>query len=344
MRIAIIGAGFSGLATCWHLLQYQSPVLPIEVVVFDPKGIGGGTSGIAAGLLHPYVGLNAKYNLNGNEGMAATRQLLDIASNVLQEPVASYEGILRLAVTDELHALYSESARLYPDVKWLTADECSRLMPFKSNFEGILIKSGITVYTNLYLQGLWKACEKAGATHQRVACQDLQELNDFDAIVVAAGASVKQFAELSHLALNSVKGQVLELAWPADLDPLSVPLNSMGYLVKTPFKNTCIAGSTYERNYSDASPNVEVALREILPKVQPFFSQIKNVAVIDCRAGVRVTTPNRLPLSQRVTKNCWVITGMGSRGLLYHAFKAQGLAKDLIECAGSSRCAGLFTG
>lgn len=45
MRIAIIGAGFSGLAAAWYFLQQPH----LEVTVFDKKGIGGGASGVAAG-------------------------------------------------------------------------------------------------------------------------------------------------------------------------------------------------------------------------------------------------------------------------------------------------------
>ncbi|HRD55095.1 MAG TPA: FAD-dependent oxidoreductase, partial [Parachlamydiaceae bacterium] len=50
MKIAIIGAGFAGLATAWHLLQHQDKI-PLEVTIFDSSGFGGGASGIAAGLL-----------------------------------------------------------------------------------------------------------------------------------------------------------------------------------------------------------------------------------------------------------------------------------------------------
>lgn len=51
MNIAIIGAGFSGLALAYFLLQSSA-----HVTLFDAVGIGGGASGIATGLLHPYPG------------------------------------------------------------------------------------------------------------------------------------------------------------------------------------------------------------------------------------------------------------------------------------------------
>ena len=51
-RYAIIGGGFAGVATAWHLLAHAST--PISVHLFDGAGIAGGASGAAAGLLHPY--------------------------------------------------------------------------------------------------------------------------------------------------------------------------------------------------------------------------------------------------------------------------------------------------
>lgn len=51
-RYAIVGGGFAGVATAWHLLAHASS--PVSVHLFDGAGIAGGASGAAAGLLHPY--------------------------------------------------------------------------------------------------------------------------------------------------------------------------------------------------------------------------------------------------------------------------------------------------
>ena len=51
-RYAVIGGGFAGVATAWHLLAHANR--PVRVDLFDGAGIAGGASGTAAGLLHPY--------------------------------------------------------------------------------------------------------------------------------------------------------------------------------------------------------------------------------------------------------------------------------------------------
>ena len=85
MKIAIIGAGLSGLAVCWHMLQ----ALPTATVcLYAPEGIDGSSSSIAAGLLHPYVGARSRLNWMGREGMEETRHLLRISEQALQSPVA----------------------------------------------------------------------------------------------------------------------------------------------------------------------------------------------------------------------------------------------------------------
>lgn len=324
MKIAVLGAGFSGLAICWNLLKQHN-----NVTVFDPKGIGGGASGIAAGLLHPYGGLHAKYSWRGLEGMQATVELLSIASEFLQKPVASYTGTLRPALIPEQKVDFLNCCNRYPEVKWLSAAECSQYMPQPVSWEGIYIKNGITVFTDLYLQGLWQACLSKGAKLEKMGCKSLKELTDFDKIIVAMGANTKMLPELAHLPLSIVKGQVLEMEWPKQYSPLKTALNSQGYVVMNADMTSCFAGTTFERDYRDFEPDLVVAKNEILPKLRGIWPMFEELPIIGCRAGLRAVTPNRIPYHKQVLDNCWVFAGMGSKGLLYHALLAREMASSL---------------
>ena len=334
MRIAILGGGFAGLATAWHLLQLQ---LHCEIVLFDPAGIGGGSSGIAAGLVHPYAGAHAKLNRLGHEGVAASLRLLNdssaFAKSLSDQPVYLQNGFLRVAVSAEQEACYQTSSIKYPnDITWLSAEETA------AKFSGILakpsiyIKSAIEVNTPLYLKGLWLSCEKKGAVFTRQAIKDLDQLSDFDVTIIAAGGSCKQFSELDHLSLYYTKGQVLELEWPEGLPQMPFPINSHVYLVMKPDGKSCIVGATYEKEYADADSDLKVAVAEILPRAIELIPELAGSKVLACYSGIRVSTPDHMPLVKQFAKNRWVITGFGSKGLLYHALYAERLARAIMLC------------
>jgi glycine/D-amino acid oxidase-like deaminating enzyme len=323
MKIAVIGAGFCGLATAWHLLNK----LPVSsLVLFDQRGIGGGASGIAAGLLHPFSGAHAKLNRFGREGMIETHELLTISSQALGTPVFNQQGILRLALTEEQKNDFLLCQTKYPsDVEWLESEQCQRLFPYLTSKPGLWIKNGITINSSLYLKGLWKACQEKGALLNIREIRQLEELQDFDLKIFTIGAH-PQLLPLP-IPLSSVKGQVLELEWPSHLPPLPFALNSQAYLIMNSSLKTCLAGATFEKDYLHSDPDLEIAKKEILPKVIAMLPHLESAPIINCYAGLRSVTPTHLPLIKQMNQNTWILTGMGSKGLLYHAL----MAKKLIE-------------
>lgn len=142
MKIAIIGAGFCGLATAWHLLE--EPGYRYQVTIIDSMGIGEGASGVSAGLLHPYAGASAKLNRKGKEGYDAAFHLLNISSRALGRPVFSEDkGVLRLALTErQIHDFKKSNALDDPSVKWLNSDECRSMVQGCAIAPGLWIKSG----------------------------------------------------------------------------------------------------------------------------------------------------------------------------------------------------------
>lgn len=326
MRIAILGAGLCGLATAWHLSQLSDS--DHQITIYSPGGIGKGASGVAAGLLHPYAGAHSKKNWRSEEGMLATKKLLNISTEALGEPVASYSGILRPATTEQQIDDFKKCAMSNLDVHWQTLEECQEI-PGYIHSPGLFIESGIIVDCPKYLQGLWLACLRNGVKLEPIAISSLQSLDDMDVIVVAMGADSSTFSELAHLNIKSLKGQILEFSWPSNLPVLPYPLNSHAYLIMQPNTNSCIVGSTFERQFSSADPDPTTAKKEILPKLQAFFSGLSTNEPIDCRSGIRAEMGNRRPLVSQISKKCCVITGMGSKGLLYHALCAEELCNSI---------------
>jgi glycine/D-amino acid oxidase-like deaminating enzyme len=333
MRIAIIGAGFSGLATAWHLLHSKDLNPLPEIVVFDPLGIGEGTSGMAAGLMHPYAGAHSKLNRWGLEGMKESIHLLESASNSLGKPVADYCGLLRIASTEAQKKDFENSSTLYEDITWQDIDKCKSQVPGVISQPGIFIKSSITVHSKLYLEGLWFACQKKGAVIKKTLITNLDELEKigFDIIVVAAGAWTKKIIQLVDIPVKAVKGQILEIEWPHDKATLPFPLNSHAYLAMDLNRTKCLVGATYERDFNSEGACREFAVQDIMPKAISIYPALYSFKILDCRAGLRASAPDHLPWLKRVNSKTWVITGMGSKGLLYHALYGKQCAKEIID-------------
>lgn len=328
MKVAVIGAGFCGLAVLWHLLNADNKY---EVTLFDENGIGGGASGIAAGLLHPYVGASAKLNWKGKQGFEAARRLLTVSSEALGRSVFDEnQGILRLALTEkQMHEFQKSPALEDPHVSWLEPWQSQSLAKGCTNASALWIRNGLSIFPDLYLQGLWKACVNKGARFEKRHISSLIELKEYSTIISTTGALTKHIVELEPLPIKVVKGQILELEWPACTPALPCSLISQAYIVMKPNSKSCIIGSTYEKNFSDAHPNLSVAKNEILPKALAMLPALQKAKIMNCYAGLRAVTPDHLPLLKQIGSKEWVLTGMGSKGLLYHALMAQELVNRI---------------
>lgn len=325
-NIAIIGAGYSGLATAWHLLK-RSP--HAKITLFDPAGYGGEASKISAGLLHKYAGMHAKRNRLSVEGEAATRELLAVASAALNKSVILSHKILRLALTPEQEADFAKSAAAYDDVEWLPKSACRQIDPELPDAPAILIHSGVAVDTDSYLKGLFTACQERGVLLKQERIGALEELEGFDIVIAAVGASMPLWPELQTVPIRPQKGQLLLLDWKGRT-PLPLSIVSQIYLTMRADKQALIVGATYERNFMDANPDPEKAINDLLPRALLLYPALASAQVLDVKAGLRASTPDHLPIVGHLTGNLYIITGMGSRGLLYHSLYAKKLAAEIF--------------
>lgn len=328
MRIAIIGAGFFGLATAWHLLHHPK-FANSSVTIIDKRGIAGGASGVSAGLLHSYVGLKARLNWRGHEGVQSTLQLLEAASNAHGSPVYEKRGLLRIALTEEQKKYYSQSAQKHPNLSWYCAEEVAEVHKGLAKEPALYIPEAYTVFPSLYLEGLWLSCQSRGTYFEKHSIQSLCELDHFDLIIVATGAESLEIKELSTLPIHRLKGQILEFEWPKDVPPLSMAVTSQIYLIMSADNKTCIVGSTYEREYDSAEPDMERAKQLIIPELYTLFPPLRGAEPISCRAGFRASAPMHLPLVAQISPKCWAVTGLGSKGLLYHSMMSAELLSKI---------------
>ncbi len=313
MKCAVIGAGFSGLALAYFLSREGH-----LVTVIDKKGIGGGASGIAAGLLHPYVGFKGRLNWRGREALEASQKLIQAAA-----PSSYRRGIIRIAASEEQFHYFQEAAKRHDDLEMIPFDHLGIIAK-----KALLIQSGLTVDGFQYLCCLWKAIEARGGQLIIDEIADLNTLASFDRVVVCSGLLAKK---LFALPLNFIKGQLLKLKWPASLPPLGHSLIGKKYVVMEKDQKTCWVGATYERGATDEKTDPASARGEILSGLRQMIPLLAESEVLDVQAGIRAFAPDKRPFFEQIDTRTWTLTGMGSKGLLYHALLAEELTQSCLQ-------------
>ncbi|MBP9842052.1 MAG: FAD-dependent oxidoreductase [Simkaniaceae bacterium] len=178
--------------------------------------------------------------------------------------------------------------------------------------DGVLVE-GYTVFCATYLKRLKEQIKLS--THQE----------NFDRVIYCLGYGVQELGY--DLPLRFVKGQVLRCRLNI---PLPHSIIGDGYVAISEQAGECFVGSTYEHNFTSVEKDIQEAKRLILPRTHTFFPSISEEDVIDCASGVRVVNRHHYrPLVQEVEPGIYVMTAMGSRGLLYHALYAKELAHEI---------------
>lgn len=282
MKIAVIGAGFAGLAAAYYISEYA------KVFVYEKQAIGAGASGVSAGLLHPYPGRYHRRSLHSFEALHDAKELIHLAENKVGYPVADRKGIQIIA-----------------DVNLQGED----IVSLKDRT--FLVRSGLTVFSQLYLEGLWKICQERGVQIYFDRISTLDQLKEFDKVILALGAGIQQFVQSESLNIQFLKGQVLQCKTTT---PLTSTVFPKGYKATTSDPYIYCHGSTYEKKFTDESPCLEIAQTYLNPTDE----------VIRCRAGIRVMNrAHYFPILKTLNEKTWIITALGSRGLLYHAYLAK---------------------
>jgi len=349
MHVAVVGAGFAGLGTAYHLLN-----LGANVTIFDPCSVGtGGASAVAAGLLHP-LSPRGKLSWKGVDGFQATLELVKQADLALEQAglgsCIACRSIIRPFFNQQHQDMFSH-LKLPQWVIPMSAETFFNKIGGPSSAVGACqIRGALAVDSPRYLQGLWMSCLQQNTSgrsvtwvHQHIPDPwQLFEMNSktvhFDAVVVAAGAGVMNMEGLTeNLGLKLVRGQTLH--YDAKQVALSDSLLCGEYLM--PKGNVLIGGATSEYARVDSQPDIQFAVSELSSKLEELLPTLKGVSPLLCQAGVRVisrrTNIGKIPVTQQIVnhntaeKMLWVFSGLGARGLLYHALLGKYLATTIVN-------------
>jgi len=319
-KIAIIGAGFAGLSVAWHLQQFPH----YQATLFDPVGIGGGASGVSTGLLYPFPGRLALRSWLATEAMQASLALLHVVEETLGRTVALRNGIYRIAVHPAQRKAFYERSLQNPEALWKA--NVQKEIPLAIEAPGLWIPSAVTVFSKPYLEGLWLACQKRGVILQKTKIDSLQCVDAYDVAVVCAGADIFKFPECAHLSLTPVKGQTIICRWNQDIQ---CSVSGLGHITPTEEPGFCQMGSTYEHQSMDTETTKE-AVQELFDKIGAFYPSALRFQPVHQTAGIRMARKTGYrPIAEQISPRTFVFTGLGSRGLLYHALLGERVAMQI---------------
>lgn len=342
--ITIIGGGLAAVCLSLALLQKGSSV---RLLCADTT-LAGGASKNRQGALYP--------NLHAEPSLPSLIQAAAFQfsrSYYPQQPFSfAYDwcGVQHQACTPQLLKRQGKITHFWPAdlVQALTPEQASVQAGVKLPFPAVLYPSGgwlspqeFCQSAGVYLQQQltfdlqleWPA-QRITTTPHGWLIEGLQQQSLACAtLVLALGHQTNQLLTTAPLPIQGIRGQVSYVEQPA-LASLKTVLCHKGYLAPA-WQGLHAVGATFDRNRSDdkvlASDNCANLELVNTSLKQPDWFQHSYVR--EARAGVRATVPDRLPLFGRWSEqqqDCYVLTGLGARGLLFAPLLAEALACELL--------------
>lgn len=341
----VFGAGIAGTAIAAALTEKGK-----QVLVIDPH-VSENAPGAPAALVNPATGRHARMSWESEQCMNYLRKRVDILKESSgRDDLVSDTGVVRAATTEKLSDSFRNSLENYPWpndwIRWIEADEIKELNPeIAHTYGGLFLDIGFTVFVDNYLNEYRRFLRKSGADCRYEAAEYQYKASDnrftiefengdlatSDCVIVAAGHQTPFFDDWEYLKLHRVKGQIIEFEVDHDLN-WEHAVSSLGYILRRG-KRDLVAGSTYEHHFDDLSIT-EDAYNRIFNKLENTLPEISNrVKKKNQLAGVRVTTPNKLPVigRHRDIQNLCIYSAMGSKGLLFSEYVASLLAAHLLD-------------
>ncbi len=312
--VVVAGAGLAGaLAAFW--LSRTRPV-----VVVAPVGEAS-ASAAAAGLVNPRMGPQAGRLPTVDAELDALSETLDLADAA---PLFRRTGIVRPARDDRQASRFRDA----DTSRWLVPEAAAERWPHVVAPHGALwVPDGGSVRLPGLLDALLAASGARRVDARVTGWTDRVDGVAVDTsagvvlashLVLAVGDGGRRLPAVAALDLHRIKGQTVTVARPAALAPDGPAVAGATYAV--PAADGVTLGATYEHAFAHTAPDAEGA-RRLLAAAGAVVPQLAGAEVLAQAAGVRLTVPEavapgRRPVAGRLADRVWVLTGLGSRGLL----------------------------
>jgi glycine oxidase len=352
-RVAVIGAGVSGLGIAWRLAAAGCPV-----TVFECGAAGRGASWAAAGMLA--AGLEAEpgeerllaLNLEGQRLWPAFRDQLEAASGV----GVGYreEGTLAVALTrddvERLRFAFEFQRAGGIQLEWVSGLETRRLEPHlrPGVAAGVLSPNDHQVDSRRLVLALKQAFLAAGGAlreHAEVRAIDVEggrvrgvvvgdEHFAAEVLVLAGGAwsaGLEGVPAVARPPVRPVKGQMLALR----MDPQQPLLRHVlwapkGYLVPKVDGRLIVGGTVEERGFDpELTAGGVLALLEAAWRALP---TIEELPIDELWTGFRPTSRDDAPiLGPTAVDGLFVATGHHRNGILLTPLTASTVSEAILS-------------
>ena len=352
-RVAVIGAGVSGLGIAWRLAAAGCPV-----TVFERGEAGRGASWAAAGMLA--AGLEAEpgeerllaLNLEGQRLWPAFRDQLEAASGL----GVGYreEGTLAVALTrddvERLRFAFEFQRACGIQLDWLSGVEARRLEPhLRPGLAGaVLSPNDHQVDSRRLVVALRQAFLAAGGAlreHAEVRAIDVEgggargvvvgdERCGADVVVLAGGAwsaGLEGLPTAVRPPVRPVKGQMLAVR----MDPAKPLLRHVlwgpkGYLVPKADGRLIVGGTVEERGFDpELTAGGVLALLEAAWRALP---SIEELPIDELWTGFRPTSRDDAPiLGPTPVEGLFVATGHHRNGILLTPLTALTVSEAILS-------------
>lgn len=325
--VCIIGGGIAGAA-----LARAFRAEGVTPVVIDDGG--GGASGNPAALVTPRLdaggGVPARLHA---QAFARARALYGretpdaiIARGTLQLETADRDAARfeRIAASD----LFAPGALVR-----LSPEEAGERLGEPGVRGGVWITEGLVVEPARALAAWLSGAEVRTARVAGFAADDggwrvLGEGGEVlaEAEIVCLAAGFESAALAPELKLQPVRGQ----ASFARASEAPTPAAWGGYVIPT--RQGLLFGATHDRDQTGLDLRAEDHLRNLqhLAKTRPALAGAIDPASLEGRAGLRASTPDRLPYACEVRPGLFALTGLGGRGFVLSPLLAEHIAAKAL--------------
>lgn len=322
----------------------------VSVLLIDPNGIAGGASGTPLGLVNPATGRFASLSWRSGLCFEAITENLKLAQAQSSKTFYKRTGVLRPAQNGDIAVKMKKNSETqsWPDQwnQWLNCDQVKTINTEVHCVDGgVWIPVGLTVNIKEYLSALYHILKKkdVGFCLQPYAYTLNQDKTwtispaepspaasfTCSKLITCSGVSASEMPEWNTLPLIPVKGQCATFSTSQyDYDHA---ISASGY-VSSLADDFFVMGSTYEHRFDSMLPDdkgkayLEQRLSTVIPALY------SRSSVQEMWAGVRASTPNRMPVLGRhpEIETLFLYTGLGSKGMLYSAYLSR-LLMEFIE-------------